>query len=134
MINEKDIKGFINKVNNKVRTDMLIVGVDDSGETTIVTSGDMGKVACALYEHLYDTENADMGNDLQTMLVNITYNALLNTNDKLSEVLINMFYNAMEEIRNKANDGGSTPKENKNAPNEKAKTVPLFGSQAPKVD
>lgn len=135
MISSKTIQEFISKVEKEAPTDLLIVGVDDKGKTSITTAGNMLQVMQAIFAHLYDKQNPAVAQDLQNMLINITFNAILKQDDELSGKLIGMFYDAMNQIQSDMQEAEQAP-EPKEEPKkqEKAKTVYLYGSQAPKVD
>lgn len=136
MISSKTIQEFISKVEKEAPTDLLIVGVDDKGKTSITTAGNMLQVMQAIFAHLYDKQNPAVAQDLQNMLINITFNAILKQDDELSGKLIGMFYDAMNQIQSDMQEAEHPAPEPKEEPKkqEKAKTVYLYGSQAPKVD
>lgn len=136
MISSKTIQEFISKVEKEAPTDLLIVGVDDKGKTSITTAGNMLQVMQAIFAHLYDKQNPAITQDLQNMLINITFNAILKQDDELSGKLIGMFYDAMNQIQSDMQEAEQPVPEPKEEPKkqEKAKTVYLYGSQAPKVD
>ena len=136
MISSKTIQEFISKVEKEAPTDLLIVGVDDKGKTSITTAGNMLQVMQTIFAHLYDKQNPAVAQDLQNMLINITFNAILKQDDELSGKLIGMFYDAMNQIQSDMQEAEHPAPEPKEEPKkqEKAKTVYLYGSQAPKVD
>lgn len=136
MISSKTIQEFISKVEKEAPTDLLIVGVDDKGKISITTAGNMLQVMQAIFAHLYDKQNPAVAQDLQNMLINITFNAILKQDDELSGKLIGMFYDAMNQIQSDMQEAEQPAPEPKKEPKkqEKAKTVYLYGSQAPKVD
>lgn len=137
MISSKTIQEFISKVEKEAPTDLLIVGVDDKGKTSITTAGNMLRVMQAIFAHLYDKQNPAVAQDLQNMLISITFNAILKQDDELSGKLIDMFYDAMNQIQSDMQEEAEQPvPEPKEEPKkqEKAKIVYLYGSQAPKVD
>ena len=136
MISSKTIQEFISKVEKEAPTDLLIVGVDDKGKTSITTAGNMLQVMQAIFAHLYNKQNPAVAQDLQNMLINITSNAILKQDDELSGKLIGMFYDAMNQIQSDMQEEEHPAPEPKKEPKkqEKAKTVYLYGSQAPKVD